>query len=81
MKKLSVVIKIKIYNNEKDKKNNDVNSSVAEQLMEGKSVGAEKFESVSIYFSDICAFTQLSAESSPMEVGFMRCYAVVYVGS
>lgn len=42
--------------------------SVAEQLMEGRSVAAVKFESVSIYFSDICGFTQLSAESSPMEV-------------
>ncbi|ESN97917.1 hypothetical protein HELRODRAFT_114062 [Helobdella robusta] len=42
--------------------------SVAEQLMEGKAVEAVKFESVTIYFSDICGFTQLSAESSPMEV-------------
>lgn len=42
--------------------------SVAEQLMEGKTVEAVKFENVTIYFSDICGFAQLSAESSPMEV-------------
>ncbi|XP_028160901.1 atrial natriuretic peptide receptor 2-like [Ostrinia furnacalis] len=42
--------------------------SVASQLIMGQPVMAETYDQVTIYFSDIIGFTQLSAESTPLEV-------------
>lgn len=42
--------------------------SVALTLLSGEMVQPEQFECVTIYFSDICGFTALCAQSNPIEV-------------
>ncbi|ESO08076.1 hypothetical protein HELRODRAFT_75421, partial [Helobdella robusta] len=44
---------------------------VADQLMNNQTVDAKHFESVTIYFSDIVGFTEISAASQPIEIVYM----------
>ena len=42
--------------------------TVADQLKIGHTVVAENFDCVTIYFSDIVGFTDMSADATPFEV-------------
>ena len=42
--------------------------AVADQLRQGHIIGAETYDTCTIYFSDIVGFTSISGKSVPMEV-------------
>lgn len=42
--------------------------AVAEELKNGKTIGAETFEGATIFFSDIIGFTNLAGSSTPMQI-------------
>ncbi len=42
--------------------------SVADALKSGKSITPEMFKISTVYFSDICSFTEMSSVSTPIEV-------------
>ena len=44
------------------------NRAVAERMKQGQSIGAELFDTVTVYFSDVVSFTNLCSQSTPMEV-------------
>jgi len=56
---------------------------IAEQLKMNHEVKAEQFDNVTVFFSDIVGFTDMSARSSPMEVVKMlnSLYRSIYIST
>lgn len=52
--------------------------SIVEDLKTDKSVLAECYQLVTIYFSDIVGFTNISASSTPMQVRSIACRSVLF---
>ena len=50
---------------------------IAEALRDGREVQAEEKEEVTIFFSDIVGFTNISAELEPRKVSFFRVYQCI----
>lgn len=52
-------------------------SQVAEQLIKGKDVAPESFSCITVFFSDICGFTNLASVSTPHQV-CSKCIDLVH---
>jgi len=58
-----------------------ITRSVAEQLIRGEAVVPEHYDCVTIYFSDVIGFTELSAESTNMQVCWFAPVLPLITGS